>query len=398
VTANPVDVKLVETFNATSTPPHVFLFIIDSLRRDYLSPYNDAITFTPSIGRFARESLVFERTFSRYGATGLALPSIWAGGMLLHMQYVRPFDRMNALAKLLEAADYRLLMSRDTIVHQLMPVGPSLVQLDRGTRNINFELCHTLAELESKLAKATADGGRVFGYTLPQDVHMVNSFRRPVAGGDQFEGLYPPVAATVRQIDSCFGTFVDSLKRAGLYDDSIIILTSDHGDSLGEEGRWGHAYTVFPEVIQIPLIVHLPAALSGSVRADLSRLSFSTDITPTLYRLLGYEPADLGSSYGRPLISFPNDVEQATRDDAARRTGSFLVASSYGAVYGILSQNGDRLYIADAVDGRDYAYDLTKDGPGERLSVTERDRVSNWRLIQEQISQIARQYQFTPES
>jgi hypothetical protein len=74
------------------------------------------------------------------------------------------------------------------------------------------------------------------------------------------------------------------------------------------------------------------------------------------------------------------------------------VASSYGAVYGILSQNGDRLYIADGVDGRDYAYNLRTDGPSERLSVTERDRVYNWRLIREQIDEIAREYRFSPES
>ena len=51
----------------------------------------------------------------------------------------------------------------------------------------------------------------------------------------------------MRRLDGCFGAFVDDLKASGLYDDSLIVLTSDHGDSLGEQGRMGHAYTVFPK-------------------------------------------------------------------------------------------------------------------------------------------------------
>ena len=48
VTANPVNVTLVSGFTPNVAPPHVFLFVIDSLRRDYLSPYNPAVTFTPA--------------------------------------------------------------------------------------------------------------------------------------------------------------------------------------------------------------------------------------------------------------------------------------------------------------------------------------------------------------
>ena len=83
--------------------PHIFLFVVDSLRRDYLSPYNPDVAFTPAIARFARESTVFRRAFTRYGATGLSVPSIWIGGLLLHKQYVTPFAPMNTLDKLLDA-------------------------------------------------------------------------------------------------------------------------------------------------------------------------------------------------------------------------------------------------------------------------------------------------------
>ena len=76
--------------------------LVDSLRRDYLSPYNPKVTFTPATQAFAEESVVFERAFTRYGATGLSVPALWAGGMLLHKQYIKPFAPMNALEKLLD--------------------------------------------------------------------------------------------------------------------------------------------------------------------------------------------------------------------------------------------------------------------------------------------------------
>ena len=132
--ANPVDVKLVDAFQPKTTPPHVFLFIIDSLRRDYLSPYNPAVTFTPAIEAFADESTVFERAFTRYGATGLSVPAISTGGMLLHKQYVQPFAPMNSLEKLLDASGYRRLLSDDHLVKGLFRRSPSTTLLDVESR------------------------------------------------------------------------------------------------------------------------------------------------------------------------------------------------------------------------------------------------------------------------
>jgi hypothetical protein len=385
----PVDVAFADGTSTLKNRPHIFLFVIDSLRRDYLSPYNAEVMFTPAIADLARDSYVFDRAFTRYGATGLSVPSIWAGGLLLHKQYVLPFEPMNALAKLLDAGGYRRIIGRDSIVSRLVPQTPSLVELDRGRRNMEFDFCRTLEELEHELVAGQSDPRPVFGYTLPQNVHIAKSFERPVPAGEHYPGFFEPVASVVYRLDGCVGNFVSFLKRAGLYEQSIIILTSDHGDSLGEEGRWGHAYTVFPEVMRIPLIVHLPPSLTGEVTTDLSRVSFSTDITPTLYALAGLEPKDLGPIYGAPLFVAKG---QSLED---RRRQAFLLASSYGAVYGMLRHNGRVLYIADAVDGRDFAYEIGGAG-ASRLTVTDSLRALNERLIREQVTLIADEYRFRP--
>lgn len=387
----PVDIDLVSPLGPPpGERPHIFLFILDSLRRDYISPYNPRVTFTPAIDSFARESFVFDRAFTRYGATGLSVPSIWVGGMTLHIQYIRPFTPMNTLMKLLDAGGYHRMMGLDTIAVRILDQTPFLTEIDRGVPTKDYDFCRTLGEMGEKLADIKSDSRPVFGYTLPQNLHIANAFDRPVPPGESYPGLFERLASPVHKIDGCFGTFINRLKTLGLYDNTIVILTADHGDSLGEDGRFGHSYTVFPEVMRVPLIVHLPAKMAAAAETDLTRVSFLTDITPTLYALLGYQPADLGALYGSPLFG-------KTPDESFRRRDPFLLSSSYGAVYGMLRHNGRFLYIADAVEGRDYAYDLADGGLGSRVEITEAMRALNWDLIRKEVGKIADQYHFTPE-
>ena len=203
-----------------------------------------------------------------------------------------------------------------------------------------------------------------------------------------FSSLY---AAEVHRIDACFGEFLSYLRRNRLYDDSIIVLTTDHGDSLGEGGNWGHGISIYPEVVRIPLIVHIPERMKSHVTTDLTRVAFSTDLVPTLYELLGHKTQNLGPLSGAPLFVPPHT------ELVPRRTGAFLLASSYAATWGILRRNGRSLYIADLVNGREYAYDLTSAPLGARTPITDDDRRVNQRWIRERIAELARLYRFNPE-
>src|SRR5262249_32258016 len=260
----PVDVDPAGPLGPSPTPgpkPNIFLIVIDSLRRDYLGAYNGAVNFTPAIDAFARQSKVFRNTFTRYGGTGLAEPSIWVGGMLLHKQYVTPFYPMNALTKLVEAEQYQSYVSVDPILRVIVKSTPNLVELDVNRSNMEYRLCSSLEDLEGKL-EGRAPGKPVFAYTQPQDIHIsvINREKNSVIDGGQYGGFYAPYPSRVRRMDGCFGNFVRFLKARGMFENSIIALTADHGDSLGEEGRWGHAYALVPEVVRVPLIVHVPKA------------------------------------------------------------------------------------------------------------------------------------------
>lgn len=352
-----VDIDFVDHLEAKPSVPHVFLFVVDSLRPDYLSPYNRAVGFTPGIERFAADSLVFTNAFTHYGGTGLSMPAIWAGSTLPHKQYVTPFAPMNALEKLLDANRYVRVQSFDNVMHPLFRPSSIVHDVGRGSGPLDVELCRVLPDLERTVAGAPR-GAALFGYSRPLDVHMSQLSRWAVPQGD-FTGFFAPYAGRIQGLDRCFGQFIDELRRLGVYDDSLIILTADHGEMLGEHGQYGHSYHLFPEVVAVPLIVHLPKRMAPTLRANPASLALTTDITPTIYAVLGYHPKQLPLS-GQPLVAVGGPPP-------ARRRDVHVISASYGAVYAVLSRQGRRLYIANAVKGEDHMYErLTTAGWVER--------------------------------
>lgn len=386
-----VDVEL-STLSGSPSPvrPHIFVLVIDSLRRDYLSPYNPAVTFTPAIAALAQDSLVFRNAFTQYGATGLSVPSIWVGAPILHKQYVSSFPRMNALEKLLAHEQYEPWLSVDHIIETITSSSARSAPLNAGLLVKNFRTCSTLSEIRSRLADRLPSDAPVFVYALPQDIHVSVVTSEGAESIDQadYTGFHAPVASRVRRLDRCLGEFVADLKARGLYDQSVIVLTSDHGDSLGEEGRMGHAYSLHPEVVRIPLIVHVPPAMRVGWTWNESRAAYSTDITPTLYRLLGHEPSRPAPFFGEPLALPPGTAPPPQRDR--------MVAASYGAVYGALLANATRYYVFDAVAMREMAFDLG-DGAalGKQVPVTPDVRDRGLGVIRGSVESIATFYQFS---
>jgi phosphoglycerol transferase MdoB-like AlkP superfamily enzyme len=384
---DPADVAFARPLAPSSArKPNVFVIVVDSLRRDYLGAYNPKVAFTPAIAAFARDSVVFTNAFARYGGTGLSEPSIWVGGMIPHQEYVTPFRPMNALEKLLEAEGYARFLTLDTVLRAVTSPSPSDVEIDRDVLTHALRLDRSLADLAARLGKGEGRGRPIFAYTQPQDLHVSTLAREgdAVPAGESYPGFHPPYAWRVRRIDEAFGRFVKALRDLGLYDESIVVLTSDHGDSLGEDGRWGHAYTIYPEILRVPLIVHLPASLRSLAAADPDGLAFLTDITPSLFALLGHPSRDLGPLFGRPLFA----ARREELPTAVRARSAYLVASSYGPVYGILRDNGRRLYVADSVNYADELFDLATYPDGKPPLLTDAERAEYRALVREGLDSI----------
>ena len=379
------DVDFAPALRAPSTHrPDIYLFVVDSLRRDYLSPYNPAVSFTPNIDRFAGDAFVFRNAFTRHGGTALAIPSIWTGSSVVRKILGPGFERMNTVQKLLDAEGYRIAINDYTVAGRLNPsVRPTVI--DPGVPSPETDLCSNLTGLQEHLAQPGTGAHPLFAFFAPMNVHLINTRHQGHAAtsdGD-YPGFYGPYASRLKRIDGCFGDFVSYLKREGRYDDSIIIVTSDHGDSLGEEGLWGHAFWLFPEDIRIPLLLKVPASLKPELTTDLGRIAFSTDIAPTLYTLLQHDVRDPGPIFGAPLI-----VPRGT-DLPSRRRESYLVTSSYAPTYALLRRNGRSLYVSDLFERKEFAFDLSREPIGTQVLVDNAVRRVNQRLIRDRVTELS---------
>jgi hypothetical protein len=365
------EVKLVDPLLATAGErPNIFILVIDSMRPDYLGAYNPKVDFTPYLDAFAREGVALRNVFTQYAGTTLSEPAIWSGAMLLHAHYMQPFSKVNSLEKLAHADGYQMVVSYDTVLSQILSPSDDLVKLDTDKPLWNrFEACSTLEQLASTL-DARADKSRpVLFYAQPMNVHQFASNHMPGAKDPDWHlrpGFNDRVAHEVHQVDGCLGSFFAYLKARGLYDQSVIIVTSDHGDATGEFGRFSHSTSIFPEVIRVPLLVHLPAHLRAKLVYDDNRLTALTDITPSLYYMLGHKPIRSNPIFGRPLFA-----ETREELDRGRRNELFL-ASDERAVYGLLADNGRFLYSTYDSPPQSFLFDLSRDPNALHNLLTER--------------------------
>jgi hypothetical protein len=135
--------------------------------------------------------------------------------------------------------------------------------------------------------------------------------------------------------------------------------------------------------------VHLPASLRAEYRANPAAVAFTSDLSPSLYALLGHEPRPPAPIFGRPLFGRGGPPV----DD---RTGPEVIASSYGSVYGALLDGGRRLDILDAVSGQEHAYELDGSAAGRPVTVSSRDRDVGQRAVRNAIERVAAFYRYAP--
>jgi len=364
--------------------PNIIIIVIDSLRRDYISAYNPRIEFTPNIKKFADENIVFTKAFTRYGATGLSEPSIWTGGMMPHQQYINPFYPLNTLQLMADKLNYIQFIGIDNVLQNIVKLSQSIIELDKNTGTQDYDLANTLEEFRLKIDSGNYQGKHFLMYTQSQNLHIsvIAKHGKNIVEPGKYNDFYQPYASRVQRIDRSIGKFINYLKAQNLYNNSIIIITSDHGDSLGEDGRWGHAYNIFPEIIQIPLIIHLPENLKNTVAYNSDEVTFLVDIVPSILFLTGNNPEFINEFFGRTIFHHRNEIQ------AKPQIEDYLIVSSYGAVYGLLDHNAEKIYISDGVNFRDYYYNFDGTAHGKQQNFTQELTKTNQDIIRDKINKL----------
>jgi arylsulfatase A-like enzyme len=115
---------------------------------------------------------------------------------------------------------------------------------------------------------------------------------------DGFESRYDELIA---HLDSWIGRIIDELKASGRYDDTLIVVTSDHGEGFWEHGFISHSTTPYEELVHVPLIMKMPQSAGAGRRIE--RMVGTIDLMPTLLDFVGaWIPDNLEGRSFLPLL------------------------------------------------------------------------------------------------
>ena len=281
---------------------NVLLITVDTLRPDRLSCYSAAFVKTPAVDALAARGALFERAYAHNPTTLPSHANILTGmlapfhGVSENSKSKLP-DRCLTLAEHLKAAGYATAAFIGAF-----PLD-SRFGLDQGFDLYNDAFpsipvrTGTYAERRAgEVIKAASDWisgreGKWFCWIHLWDPHA------PYAPPEPFLSRYKadPYSGEAAYVDAELGRLFGLLRASGLIEPTLIVLTADHGESLGEHGEMTHSYFAYNSTIHIPLIIAGPGIVPARIGANVSH----SDIFPTLCGLSGI-PAP-GGLQGRSL-------------------------------------------------------------------------------------------------
>jgi arylsulfatase A-like enzyme len=351
-----------------ASKPNVILIMVDTLRADALGTYGAPNNPTPAIDGLAKDSIVFEKAFSQASwtrASGASLmTSRLPAGHNAALKASRLPDEVTTWAEVMQAggvatagfvnninlsSTFNFQQGYDTFLYEApeYPFGASesvfsltlykvVQKLDERFIEKNHKVVErfyqpaevVLGDAEAFVSANRGDRWGMFVHLMephdpyfehpsiegtgPQDYNGKGFSRAEIERPDptQADYLKRVYGGEVRFLDRRLATFVDWLKNEGLYDDTLIVLTADHGEEFYEHGGWWHGTTLYDEETHIPILVKLPKNRLGGTRVPFTVRSI--DIAPTIVAQLGLPPNDKWE--GRDLLP---DVETMTREVAA---------------------------------------------------------------------------------
>lgn len=408
---------------------NVLLITIDTLRADHLSAYGYSRQTSPNIDRLAREGVLFQRAISQWPKTSPSFASMMSSTYghtngLIRTTAQRMPDRFLMLAELLKAGGYS---TRAAVAN--VNLG-RLFNFDQGFETYLEPWRETDERRRSDLVtrdgldllRQAADEKRPFFVWLhyfdpharyqpakPYDGMFVNdahfdsawrmpfqSERRKDIGGipttanlgreDRIAYYVAQYDAEIREVDQQVGVILRDLEKRGLAGNTLVILTSDHGESLGDHNYFfEHGRFPYDDCVHVPLIVRAPGTSKAGhvVRSPVELI----DLLPSVLDLAGLppDPEAQGKSFRRLLEGEP---------DGGSRWQYAFSESGYGEEYqrSVTSERYKLVYVPDTDDqqvmkGRELElYDL-HDDPGETRNLIDehpevagplREQLSHW--------------------
>jgi len=272
---------------------NVVLISIDTCRADYLSCYGCPKETTPNIDKLSQNGVLFKNVITPTPITLPSHSSMFTGTLPLqhgvHDNYDYKLGESNVcIAEILKDNGF----ATGAVISAL--VMESRFGLAQGFDNYHesFENMLSNNDIEQRSGAETTrfalewlDGhkdGNFFFFLHYFDPHA--EYNPPEPFASKFSDN--PYAGEVAFVDYCIGQVIDKLKELDLYDSTLIIVTADHGEMLGEHNELTHSYYIYQSAIKVPLIFKLPGLNKGK---KIDTTIGLIDIVPTICGLLGIE-------------------------------------------------------------------------------------------------------------
>jgi arylsulfatase A-like enzyme/Tfp pilus assembly protein PilF len=299
-----------QSIGSPSAATPVILISIDTLRSDHLPAYGYKGIATPNIDALRADSILYERAYSHVPLTLPSHTSILTGmlpadhGVRDNVGY-RLSDSIPTVQELLKKNGYAtgaaisaFVLRKETRLDRGFDFYDDEVKALNGENLIGRVQRDGRETLRAGQKWLDAQGTRPFFFFLHlYDPHT--PYRPPEPYFGQYANHYD---GEIAYVDSIIGELIADLKQRDLYDKSLIVFLSDHGEGLSEHGEEEHGLLLYREDLQVPLMVKLPKQrkAGASVKTPVQLV----DVFPTILDRTATPAPKTGHRVGQSLLSF----------------------------------------------------------------------------------------------
>ena len=328
--------------SGTPRPRNLLLITLDTMRADRLPSYGFSGVDTPALDRIAAEGAVFEQAFASVPLTLPSHASLFTG---LYPHRLNLRDNVATplapeFTTMAEALRDRGLMTGAFVASGVL--GPSR-GLDQGFVVYNDAVAAGCSSAPRARRPANEVVDEALKWIAEQPtaffawVHLYDT-HRPYQLPSDYQGRYDnPYLEAIAFEDAQISRLIAHLEARRILDDTLIVVTGDHGESLGDHGEDSHGIFIYQEGLHVPLIVRGPGILPRRIGA-VTRL---VDLMPTVLELFGVAIPEID---GVSLTSF---FSRADVDDNLEVYAESLYSQRFGWS-GLRSLRADRYKVIEA--------------------------------------------------
>jgi choline-sulfatase len=362
---------------AAARPPDVLLITLDTTRADRMGFLGSTRGLTPSLDRFAKTAVVFERAYAQAPITTVSHATILTGTY----PAAHGVDQLGAplspsvpyLPDLLRRAGYRTAAFVASLV--LDPKQGTAPGFDRGfdvydagfrLRRPGEDRYQTVErrgdEVVRRAIGSIGGAAPLFLWVHLFDPHDPYDAASGSASGASTTPVSVRYDAEITAVDRAAGRLIDAARP-----NTLVVVAADHGEALGEHGEATHGVFLYDETMRVPLAIRLPDGRGAAVRVA-SRVRLA-DVAPTVLQAIGAPvPAAMAGESLLPLLSAPRALDRAVYAETRYPRQAFGWAP-------LASWRSDRFLFVKAP--RRELYDLAADPAASRNIADARARVAD---------------------